>query len=97
MTVKKNTTVKKTATKKETAPVAEKTSTKANDFKKDIILQYGDKSVSYDEILQNAKNVWAYDLNNKVSDIKSMELYIKPEEDRVYYVINDKEAGSFIL
>ena len=30
----------------------------------------------------------------KVGDIKSVDLYIKPEESAVYYVINKTETGS---
>ncbi|MCH4191749.1 MAG: DUF6465 family protein [Butyrivibrio sp.] len=70
---------------------------KAEAFKANVELQYGDKSISYDEIVQNAKNVWAYDLHKDVSEITSMDLYVKPEEDRVYYVINGSEAGSFMI
>lgn len=61
-----------------------------------VILQYGDKSISYDEIMQNMENKWTYDYGRKVSDIRAMELYVKPDEDRVYYVINEgEENGSF--
>ena len=63
-----------------------------------IILQYGDKSVSYDEIVQNMKNKWTGDYGKKIGDIKGMELYVKPEEGKVYYVINDgEETGDFQL
>ena len=63
-----------------------------------IVLQYGERSVSYDELVQNMKNKWTYDYGRKVGDIKSMELYVKPEEGRVYYVINEgEESGSFDL
>ena len=63
-----------------------------------VVLQYGDKSVSYEELVQNMKNKWTYDYGRNVSEIKSMELYVKPEEDRVYYVVNDgEESGSFGL
>ena len=70
---------------------AKKTETK-------VILQYGEKSVTYDEIIQNMKNKWTYDYGRKIGEIKSMELYVKPEEDKVYYVINEgEESGDFTL
>ncbi len=73
--------------------MAAKKSSKAN-----IVLQYGDRSISYDELIQNMKNKWTYDYKKQVSDLKDMELYVKPEEDRVYYVINEgEENGSFGL
>ena len=63
-----------------------------------VILQYGDKSVSYDEIVNHMKNVWKSELKRDAKEMKSMSLYVKPEEDRVYYVINDDEViGSFEL
>ncbi|MBQ6735666.1 MAG: hypothetical protein IJR00_12260 [Lachnospiraceae bacterium] len=63
-----------------------------------VILQYGEKSITYDEIVQNMKNKWTYDYGRKIGEIKSMELYVKPEEDKVYYVINEgEESGDFTL
>lgn len=63
-----------------------------------IVLQYGEKSISYDEIVQNMKNVWTNDFGKKIGDIKAMELYVKPEENKVYYVINGgEESGDFAL
>ena len=29
------------------------------------------------------------------ADLKKIEVYIKPEDDRVYYVFNDDVSGSF--
>ena len=55
------------------------------------------EGISYNQLVANAKNVWRYDRGGKVSDIKSMELYIKPEEGKVYYVINSDATGSFDL
>ena len=51
-----------------------------------IELQYAGKSISYDDILAAAKKYAGKD--------GSLNLYIKPEENRVYYV-NDKTTGSF--
>ena len=73
--------------------MAAKKGSKAN-----IVLQYGDRSISYDELVQNMKNKWIYDYKREIYDLKEMELYVKPEEDRVYYVINESEEnGSFGL
>jgi len=33
----------------------------------------------------------------KVKDIKSCQVYYKPTEETVYYVINGTESGSFML
>ncbi len=34
---------------------------------------------------------------HRASSIKSLRLYIKPEERKAYYVINEKSAGSIAL
>ena len=47
--------------------------------------------------MQIAKDVWKYDLNQKSSDLTSIELYVKPEEHVAYYVMNKEFAGSFYL
>ena len=89
----KKTAAKKPAAKKATATKA--TATKAAATKTNIVLQYADKSVTYDTFIENAKNVWQYDLGRKVSEIKTLELYIKPEEERVYFVVNGEVHADF--
>lgn len=39
------------------------------------------------------KKAWTKS-GKKVGDIKTMTLYVKPEENAVYYVINDTETGK---
>ena len=96
--VKKAAPAKKPAAKKaapatKTAPVKKAA---AKEIEVSAFLQYGDdKSVSYSDLVENAKNVWKFDLGKKVEDIKKLALYVKPEENRVYYVVNDSETGSF--
>ena len=43
-----------------------------------------------------AKDVWQFDLAKSLDEIKTMELYVKPVEALVYYVING-DSGSFTL
>ena len=69
----------------------------ATAVKTKIELQYADKNVSYDEIIKNAKNYWVKNLGKASADLKTIDLYVKPEENRVYYVANGKEVGSFEL
>ncbi len=58
-------------------------------------VQYSGKSYSQDELLKMAKDVWKYDLKQKVRELASIELYVKPEENKVYYVMNDEFTGFF--
>lgn len=87
----KKTAEKKTAAKK--AP-AKKTSAKA-ELKAELHVQFADQSLTQDDLVKIAKDVWKYDLNQKVGDLKSVELYVKPEERKAYYVMNKEFTGSF--
>ena len=86
------TTKKTAATKTEAAAPAKKSAVKPN-----VVLQYADKSVSFDELIQNAKNVWEYDMGRKPSEIKELNLYVKPEEGKVYFVVNGTDTNDFAL
>ena len=79
---------KKAATVKE--PAAKKV-----EVKNTVHVQFAGKSYSQDDLVKMAKDVWKYDLKQKASDFKSVELYVKPEESIVYYVINKEFTGSF--
>ena len=45
------------------------------------------------DIIARVKKAWTRS-GKKVGDIKEMDLYIKPEENAVYYVINGTETGA---
>lgn len=100
-TVKKETVkkeaVKKEAPKKEAAPKAEakKAPAKKAELNSELHIQFGGKSYSEEDLVKIAKDVWQYDLNKKAADLTSVELYVKPEENTVYYVMNKELTGSF--
>lgn len=96
--VKKAPAAKKEAVKK--APAAKKeTAKKAPAAKKAettiINIQFAGKEYKTEDFVNIAKDVWKYDLGKKAADFKSVELYVKPEESKVYYVINEEVSGSF--
>lgn len=62
-------------------------------MKMKTFVEYSGKQVEEKEVIANIKKVWV-EAGNKVGDIKTLELYIKPEEATVYYVINETEKGS---
>lgn len=84
---------KKAPAKKET--VKKETAAKKTEVKESVHVQFGGKSYSSEELVKIAKDVWVYDLNQAEKDFKSVELYVKPEENIVYYVINGVVQGSF--
>ncbi len=61
--------------------------------KTSMFVEYQGKQVEDKAIIAAVKKAWT-DAGNKVGDIKTMEFYIKPEEDSVYYVINGTERGN---
>ena len=87
------------AVKKEAAKA--KTAVKKAAVKKEVettvSVQFSGKSYTTQELVAIAKDVWKYDLKQKVSDFKSVELYVKPEENQAYYVINGEHTGSFFI
>ena len=73
----------------------EKVPAKKAELKTELHVQFANQSLTQDDLVKIAKDVWEYDLNQKVSDMKTLELYVKPEERRAYYVINKEFTGSF--
>ncbi|MDE7250340.1 MAG: hypothetical protein K2N82_10770 [Lachnospiraceae bacterium] len=97
---KKAAAVKKTAVKKapaKKAAVPKKAAAKKAEVKETVNFQFSGKSYTPDALLSICKDVWKYDLNGKEEDFKSVELYVKPEENTTYYVINGDITGSFFI
>ena len=98
-------TVKKTTAKKaETKAAAEKTTArkttiartkKAAAVKETISIQFAGKEYTTEQLVKSAKDVWEFDLKKDPADVKEVQLYVKPEEAKVYFVLNGEETGSF--
>ena len=67
------------------------------EVKATINFQFGGKSYTTEDLLKSCKDVWKYDLGGKEEDIRSIDLYVKPEENVTYYVINGDVTGSFFI
>lgn len=96
-TAAKKTTVAKKTTAKKTTTTAKKAAAKKSEIKTEIFLQFSGKEYTQDEILQKVKDIWTYDLNNNVDDIKDVQIYLKPEESAAYYVVNGNTTGKVVL
>jgi hypothetical protein len=83
--------------KKETKPAAKQAPAKKVELKSEVHVQFAGKSYTEEDLVKIAKDVWKYDLKQKVSDLASVELYVKPEEQTVYYVMNKEFTGSFTI
>lgn len=100
-TTAKKTTAKKAATKTAAAKKATTTTAKRPGRKpavKEVVnFQFSGKSYTPDDLVKICKDVWKYDLQGKEEDFKTVELYVKPEENVAYYVINGDVTGSFFI
>ena len=77
---------------------AKKTTTrteKAAAVKESITIQFAGKEYTTEQLVKIAKDVWEFDLKKEPADFKEVQLYVKPEEAKAYYVINGTETGSF--
>ena len=78
------------------APVKKATAKKA-EVKSSLYVQFAGKSYAQEDFMKMAKDVWKYDLKQKASALESVDLYVKPEENMVYYVMNKEFTGSFYI
>lgn len=65
-------------------------------MKSSMYMEFQGKQLDEKEIVASAKKIWV-ESGNKAADLKSLKLYIKPEENTAYYVFNDELTGSFVL
>ncbi len=79
--------VKKTVKKAETV--------KAEAFS-EIYIQYAGQEVVQKDVVDRIKEIFVAD-GHRASTIKSLQIYVKPEENAAYYVINKKITGKINL
>ncbi|MDY3249287.1 MAG: DUF6465 family protein [Candidatus Choladocola sp.] len=65
--------------------------------KETVYLQYLGKEINEADLMKQVKEIWTKQLKKKAGDLKSVTLYLKPEENMAYYVINDDVTGSIEL
>ena len=63
---------------------------------KEFYFEFAGKQVNTDEIYDAVEKAYVAS-GKKASAIKSIKLYVKAEDNAVYYVINDKENGKVEL
>ncbi len=93
--------VKKAPAKKEPAkkaPAKKATPVKAAkaEIKTALYVQFAGNEVTEADIIDKVKAAYVAE-GHKESAIKEINLYVKPEEYAVYYVINDKAIGKVNL
>ena len=62
----------------------------------EIFIQYGSGESSVGAVVERIRNEYV-EQGHRLSSIKSLKVYLKPEDRSAYYVINDKVAGRVDL
>lgn len=81
---KKAAAPKKTAAKK---PAVKK------EVQSSVFIEYAGKQIVAKDVLEAAKN--AYEAMNKGVAIETIEIYVKPEENAAYYVVNGEGSDQY--
>ena len=84
---------KKTDPKAAKEPKAEKKEVKEEKSGVNVVIQFNGTERKVDEIVDKIKAEWV-EAGHRVSTIKSLDVYIKPEDYTAYYVINGKVQGK---
>lgn len=89
--------VKKTVkeTSEDIVKTVKKTAAKAKEIDKLLFIEYYGKQVSETEIVERFKQEWTKE--HKLSEIESLKIYYKIEENTAYYLVNDEITLSLVL
>ncbi len=101
-TTAKKTTAKKAAAPKKAAakkPAEKKAPAKAakKEAEQEMILQFGGREIKEKDLYERIRQIWTEGYGKKADELKSLKVYVKPEEFTAYYVINDDVTGSIDL
>lgn len=89
--------VEKAAAKPKTAKAKKQPAAKAAPQKtEELFVQFGSGEWNISELAERAKAAYLAE-GHRAASIKKFCLYIKPEDGKAYYVVNDKAAGSIEL
>ena len=93
----KETTKAAKAAKAETAEKAEskKTPGRKAAVKEEFILEFAGKQITQEEIKKKVKENWTKIQKNKIKDIKTIKVFLQPENSCAYYTINDEGNDSY--
>ena len=80
--------------KKETVKKTPAKRTTAKDIKTSVVVQFAGKEVTEKDLIAAVKKAYTKK-GNKVGDIKTIEIYVKPEESAAYYVVNGVGADDY--
>lgn len=87
--VEKKASVKKSAETKEPNKAMK-------DINEEIFVQFGNSEIQMKEVMQKVKAAYVAE-GHKEDSIEKIRVYLKPEENMVYYVVNDGYASGISL
>lgn len=90
---KKAAAPKKAAAKTTTTKTAKTVKEAAS---QNVYIQFAGKEFRLEDIAEQAKNAWVAE-GHRASSLKSLDVYVKPEDSAAYYVVNGKAAGKIDL
>ena len=70
---------------------------KTAEVEETVNFQFSGKSYTPDDLMKIFRDVWKYDMNGREEDVRNVELYVKPEENTTYFVVNGSITGSFFI
>ena len=65
-------------------------------MKTTLFVEYGQNQREDKALVAKVKEIWV-NAGSKIKDIDTLNLYVKPEEDSVYYVVNETFSGKISL
>lgn len=85
------------AAKAETDEKAEpkKTPGRKAAVKEEFVLEFAGKQITQEEIKKKVKENWTKVQKNKIKDIKTIKVFLQPENSCAYYTINDEGNDSY--
>lgn len=90
----KETTKAAKAAKAETAE-PKKTPGRKAAVKEEFVLEFACKQITQEEIKKKVKENWTKVQKNKIKDIKTIKVFLQPENSCAYYTINDEGNDSY--
>ncbi len=65
-------------------------------MKSNFFIEYHGTKVLESSLISASKEIWK-NQGNLVKDLKTLDVYYKPEDNTCYYVFNETETGSFLV
>lgn len=96
--VKKSAKAAATKTVAAKKPAARKTAEKkaVETVNTEVYVQFMGREIASKDVVPAAKKAWMEATGKEESDIKELQVYIKLEENKAYYVVNGESEGFFI-